>query len=93
MSQVNVTPGTTSETSGDRSAAAGINMITVLIVLFVLAVLAWFLFTGPLRMGAATPGPASPSNNTVNVNNPPANPPAPGGGAPVQAPTLAPTKP
>lgn len=92
MSQVNVTPGS-GDGSGDRSAAAGINMITVLIVLFVLAVLAWFLFTGPLRMGAATPNPVSPSNNTVNVNNPPANPPAPGGGAPAPAPTTAPTKP
>ena len=60
MSQVNVTPPSD---SGDRTAAAGINMITVLIVLVVVALLAWFLFTGPLRgtFGGGT---------NININPP-----------------------
>ena len=56
MSQINVNspgpgvePVETVDTSGDRTAAAGINLITVLIVIAVLAVIAWYLFTGPLR--------------------------------------------
>jgi hypothetical protein len=71
MSQINVNPPPTEthhiesvDTSGDRSAAAGINLITVVIVLAVLAVIAWYLFTGPLR---AIGG----SGTTVNLNTPP----------------------
>jgi hypothetical protein len=90
MNQINVNPGRepveTVDTSGDRTAAAGINLITVLIVLAVLAVIAWYLFTGPLRLGAG-------GNSTTNINvtnpqpttsvnvNPPSQPnvPAPAG--------------
>src|SRR5258708_24926311 len=88
MSQINVNapePVETADTSGDRTAAAGINMITVLIVLAVLAVIAWYLFTGPLRSMSA-----GSSTTNINVNpapptrniNPPAQPqaPAPAGG-------------
>ena len=67
MNQINVNPSRESadvvDTSGDRSAAAGINLITVLIVLAVLAVIAWYLFTGPLRVGGA-----SGSQTNINVN-------------------------
>ena len=56
MNQININPGREPveavdpvDASGDRTAAAGINLITVLIVLAVLAVIAWYLFTGPLR--------------------------------------------
>ena len=84
MSQINVNapdPVETVDTSGDRSAAAGINLITVLIVLAVLAVIAWYLFTGPLRsMGASgsstTNINVNPAPTTVNIN-PPAQPNAP----------------
>jgi hypothetical protein len=88
VSQINVNPGPdrieTVDTSGDRSAAAGINLITVLIVLAVLAVIAWYLFTGPLRSvgssGGTTNINVNPAPTTVNIN-PPAQPnaPAPGG--------------
>jgi hypothetical protein len=84
MSQVNVNPTRdpveTVDTSGDRTAAAGINLITVLIVLAVLAVIAWYLFTGPLRMGSTS----STGQTNINVNpaptvqvNPPSQPNAP----------------
>src|SRR5919199_3103933 len=66
MSQVNVNP--TGTDGGDRTAAAGINFMTVLIVLLVLLAAAWFLFAGPGRaiFGGGT--------YNVNVNtNPPAN--------------------
>ncbi len=66
MSQINVNPSGTD--SGDRTAAAGINFMTVLIVLLVLLAVAWFLFAGPGRaiFGGGT--------YNVNVNtNPPAN--------------------
>jgi cytoskeletal protein RodZ len=67
MNQINVNPSREPvdvvDTSGDRSAAAGINLITVLIVLAVLAVIAWYLFTGPLHVGGS-------SSTTVNVQNP-----------------------
>jgi hypothetical protein len=91
VSQINVNPPPerveTVDTSGDRTAAAGINLITVLIVLAVLAVIAWFLFTGPLRnMGSATGGQTNinvnPPSQPTSINiNPPSqpNPPAPGG--------------
>jgi hypothetical protein len=64
MSQINVNaPPPRPDDGGGRAAAAGINLVTVLIVLAVLAVVAWFLFTGPLKavMGGST---------TVNVNQP-----------------------
>ncbi|MBV9168978.1 MAG: hypothetical protein JOZ81_02690 [Chloroflexi bacterium] len=82
MTQVNVnTPGEpveTVDTSGDRTAAAGINLVTVLIVLVVLAVIAWYLFTGPLRSiggGSTTVNvqPAQPTTSTTINVNPPGN--------------------
>ena len=95
MNQINVTPPSHTDviedTSGDRTAAAGINMITVLIILAVLAVVAWYLFTGPLRTMTTSTGSNVTVNNpppaqqapTINVNPPaqqPANPPANQGG-------------
>src|SRR5579864_5704626 len=69
MNQINVNPSREPvdvvDTSGDRSAAAGINLITVLIVLAVLAVIVWYLFTGPLH--AITGG----GSTNINVNTPP----------------------
>ena len=69
MSQINVNPPPSVEpvdSSGDRSAAAGINLITVVIVLGVLAIIAWYLFTGPLRgIGSASSG-----QTNVNVQSP-----------------------
>src|SRR3954452_24037789 len=86
MSQINVTPPPSVEpvdTSGDRSAAAGINLITVLIVLGVLAIIAWYLFTGPLRSVGSGTGTTNvnvnPAPTTVNINPPSAPNPAPGG--------------
>ena len=87
MNQINVNPREpvdVVDTSGDRSAAAGINLITVLIVLAVLAVIAWYLFTGPLRSGASggqTNITVNPAPTAVNVN-PPSQPnvPAPNSG-------------
>ncbi len=89
MSQINVNapdPVETVDSSGDRTAAAGINLITVVIVLAVLLVIAWFLFTGPLRSmtsGGTTNINVNPAPTTVNVN-PPAQPnaPAPAGNDP-----------
>jgi HAMP domain-containing protein len=94
MSQINVNapePGDVVGSSGDRSAAAGINLVTVLIVLAVLAVIAWFLFTGPLRsMAGGTTNinvnPVPTTSTTINVN-PPSQPntgqnPAPANQAP-----------
>ena len=89
MSQINVNPPPTVEhvdSGGDRTAAAGINLITVVIVLGVLAIIAWYLFTGPLRsLGAGgttnvnvNPQPAP--TTSVNVNVPSAPNPAPSGG-------------
>ena len=89
MSQINVNtpePIERVDTSGDRTAAAGINMVTVLIVLAVLAVIAWYLFTGPLRTmtsGGTTNINVNPAPTTTTINvNPPAQPqaPAPAGG-------------
>jgi hypothetical protein len=61
MSQVNVNP---SGGGSDRSGAAMINMVTVIIVLAVLLFVGWWLFTaGPLGTGGT---------RDVNVNvNPP----------------------
>lgn len=90
MNQINVNPTRepveTVDTSGDRTAAAGINLITVLIVLAVVAVIVWYLFTGPLRIGAGSSTTninVNPAPTTVNIN-PPSQPnaPAPGGNNP-----------
>jgi hypothetical protein len=71
MSQVNVNPGgpPLREDTGDRTAAAGINFAAVLIVLAVVVVVLWFLFSGPI--GTFFRG------GTTNINvNTPGNPPA-----------------
>ena len=73
MSQVNVNPPSD---GGDRSAAAGINLITVLIVVALLAVLLWWLFTGPLAFGGGDSG-----SNDINVNVKTEQPAAPSGGS------------
>ena len=65
MSQINVNPEPPRRSDGESVAAAGINLITVLVVLAVIVALAVLLFAGPLR-GAFGGG-------TTNVNvNPPA---------------------
>jgi hypothetical protein len=87
VNQINVSPPGAEpvDTSGDRTAAAGINMITVLIVLGVLAIIAWYLFTGPLRSIGAGGGTTNvnvnpaPTSATININPPSNNAPAPGG--------------
>ncbi|MFN0070702.1 MAG: hypothetical protein ACKVVP_04330 [Chloroflexota bacterium] len=70
----------------DRTGAAGINFLTVALVLLVLLAVAWFLFTGPFRMGGTSGSQTNvnvnpPSQQAPNVNiNPPqvnVNPPAP----------------
>ncbi|MCC7367374.1 MAG: hypothetical protein IT306_03065 [Chloroflexi bacterium] len=77
MSQVNVNPGSAPvrEDTGDRTAAAGINFATVLIVLAVVVAVLWFLFSGPV--GTLFRG----GNVDVNINTPaqtqPAAPSAP----------------
>jgi hypothetical protein len=45
MSQININPSD----SGDRSTAAGFNMVTALVVLVVVVLLAWLLLAGPFR--------------------------------------------
>jgi hypothetical protein len=85
VNQINVNPPGVEpvDTSGDRTAAAGINLITVLIVLGVLAIIAWYLFTGPLRSIGSSSGTTNvnvnPAPTTVNINPPSAPNPAPGG--------------
>jgi hypothetical protein len=87
VSQINVNPGSdpTPTSSGDRTAAAGINFLTVIVVLAVVIALLWFLFTGPLRSGFGG-GPtnievnppaqqAPPPNINVNPPSAPVNPP------------------
>ena len=75
MSQINVNPA---GSGGDRSGAAAINMVTVIVVLAVLVIVGWWLFTaGPFAGGSA-----GTKDVNVNVNVPkveqPANPqPAP----------------
>lgn len=107
MSQINVNqpPRETTVVEGgnDRTGAATINLLAVLIVVAVIAVLAWYLFTGPLH--ALTTGAApSSSSPTINVNppapnvnvNPPASAPnssAPAGGASNSAPAGGSTNP
>jgi hypothetical protein len=87
VSQINVNtpePVETVDTSGDRTAAAGINLVTVLIVLAVLAVIAWYLFTGPLHAlgGGTTNINVNPAPTTVNVNPPGQSQPQPQAPAP-----------
>ena len=50
MSQVNVNSGgaPVREDTGDRTAAAGINFATMLIVLAVVVAVLWFLLSGPI---------------------------------------------
>jgi hypothetical protein len=93
MSQINVNGpdhGHTTTDSGDRTAAAGINFLTVLVVLAVVVAILWFLFTGPFRGGFGWGGdrdtninvnpPAQQQPPNINVNppnvnvNPPAQP-------------------
>ena len=88
MSQVNVNPGgaPVREDTGDRTAAAGINFATVIIVLAVVVAVLWFLFAGPV--GSFFRG----GTVDVNVNTPaqtapaPAQPSAPGGSNPASKP-------
>lgn len=78
MSQININSPDPREpvavdSGGDRTAAAGINLITVLVVLVALAILAWFLFTGPLRSvvgggGATNVNVNPPAQQAPNIN-------------------------
>src|ERR671915_2632430 len=70
MSQVNVNPGggPVREDTGDRTAAAGINFATMLIVLAIVVGVLWFLFSGPI--GTFFRG----GDADININTP--NPPA-----------------
>ncbi|MFN8636758.1 MAG: hypothetical protein U0893_23155 [Chloroflexota bacterium] len=70
MNQVNVNPGgpPVPEETGDRTSAAGINFATMIIVLGIVVVVLWLLFSGPI--GTFFRG------GTTNVNvNTPSNPP------------------
>ena len=88
MSQVNVNPGgaPVRDDVGDRTAAAGINFATVIIVLAVVVAVLWFLFAGPV--GSFFRG----GTVDVNVNTPaqtapaPAQPSAPGSTNPASKP-------
>jgi hypothetical protein len=72
MSQVNVNPGgPVHDDTGDRTAAAGINFATMLIVLAIVVAVLWFLFSGPI--GGLFRGGST--NVDVNVRTP-SNPPA-----------------
>src|SRR3954447_20807620 len=93
MSQVNVNPGGGPIDSGDRTAAAGINFATTIIVLAVVIAVVWFLFSGPIgsffRGGSVDVNVNQPSNTPAQTQ--PARPaqpsqpnvtaPAPGGGS------------
>src|ERR1041385_7019201 len=82
MSQVNVNPGgaPVREDTGDRTAAAGINFATMLIVLAIVVAVLFFLFSGPV--GSFFRG-GSHGSVDINVNTPnvtqPAQPSAPSG--------------
>ena len=67
MSQVNINPSgpPVRDDSGDRTAAAGINFLTVVVVLAVVVALLWFVFSGPI--GGLFRGT---SDVNVNVNTP-----------------------
>ncbi len=85
MSQININPSSGAPVppdNGDRTAAAGINFLTVIVVLgFVVAVL-WFLFSGPI-------GGLLRGTSDVNINvNPPAQtqPSGPANSGPAVAP-------
>ncbi len=69
MSQVNVTPGgpPVRDDTGDRTAAAGINFATMLIVLAIVVAVLFFLFSGPI--GSFFRG-GSRSSIDINVNTP-----------------------
>ncbi len=64
MNQINVNPEPPRRDSGESAVAAGINLITVLVVLGVVVALAALLFAGPFRnvFGGGT--------TNVNVNPP-----------------------
>jgi len=66
MSQVNVNPGgpPVRDDTGDRTGAAGINLLTTVIVLAVVIAVLWFLFSGPVGsfFGGGT--------TNINVNTP-----------------------
>ena len=87
MSQVNVNPGggPVREDTGDRTAAAGINFATMLIVLAIVVGVLWFLFSGPIgtlfRGGDVDVNVNTPSNPPAQTQPAqPAQPSAPGGG-------------
>ena len=62
MSQINITP----PADGDRTGAAGVNLIAVLIGGVVLLALLWFLFTGGFGGSAAPPAnPSAPQPTTA----------------------------
>src|SRR5581483_8895775 len=73
MSQINVNPGPVrdreviTDDTGDRTAAAGINFATMLIVLAIVVAVLFFLFSGPI--GSFFRG-GSHSSIDVNVNTP-----------------------
>lgn len=109
INQINVSPPPNEthhveivDTFGDRTAAVGVNLVTGVAVLVVLIVVAWYLFTGPLRgsggrattVNVNTPALPAPTVN-INVNPPvqPAGTPPPGSGGGNNAPTQAPSKP
>jgi len=73
MSQINVNPSgpPLRENGGDRTAAAGINFLTVIVVLAVVVALLWFLFSGSL--GGLFRGT---SDVNINVNTPAQSAPA-----------------
>ncbi len=69
MGQVNVNaPGD----GGDRSGAAGVNLVAVVIALLLIVVVLWLLFAGPLSgvFGGGTSTGGSPSNVNVKVEAP-----------------------
>lgn len=82
MSQINLNDPRhdTTTDSGDRTTAAGINFLTVIVVLAVVLAFMWFLFTGPFRAGFPGSGDTNininPPQQPPNINvNPPAQPP------------------
>jgi len=93
MTQVNVNPSgpPVREDSADRSTAAGINLLTVVVVLAVVVALVWFLFSGPV--GGLFRGT---NDVNINVNTPAQSAPAqtaPGGASAPVAPAAAPAAP